>query len=987
MEKRTYAFGPMNVKTQSKVLMNAPRRGVGLIKAILLVVSGILLTLTTSAQLPSASQIADQMTIGWNVGNSLEVPGGETGWGNPVVSQQLITAVKNAGFNTLRIPCAWDSHANQSTLIIDPAWLARVKEVVDYAYANDMWVILNSHWDGGWLEENPYYSVQDEVNEKQEAYWTQIASYFQAYDEHLLFAGTNEVRHGYDAPGAENVEVQQSYVQTFVDAVRATGGNNASRTLIVQTYNTNIWHGFDYFVMPSDNIYGRLMVEVHHYDPYDFTLNSANTCIYWGSPFPQQSACSWAQESYIDNLFNQVRAKWTDNDVPVIMGEYGAIRREALGDPDAIAARDYWIEYNTAAAKENGILPVYWDNGFYGDGGLAIFNRNTGSVLDQSLLDALMDGAGVGDPNQNYDLMTSVSGSGSISLSPSGGTYSGGTQVTVTANPASGFIFLRWSGDLSGADNPATVAMNTDKTITAIFIEEGVGGTGSILAEFWTSVPGTAVSDLTGNANYPNNPSSSEQLTSLEGNTDWADNYGTRIRGFIHPAVSGTYTFWIAGDDYCDLYLSSDASPSNASRIAYVAGWTNSREWEKYASQQSASIALTAGEKYYVEVLQKEGYGGDNIAVAWQGAGISREVIPGSYLSPIEGGVANNPPIAQAIASPTSGQPPLAVSFNASASSDPDGDALSFSWNFGDGSTGSGVSPAHTYTSDGSYSATVTVSDGQLSDQATLNITVSTTPVNHAPIAQASASPTSGISPLSVSFNASASADPDGDALSFSWNFGDGSSGSGVTPGHTYSSPGNYTATVTVSDGELSDQESIAISVNDPSTPCDNPQTISIPFTFNGSGQHCWVTTTEIAYINSWNLNELTINGVDFTNTWSNNLPPAVNGQWVISYDGDFSWSHFEAPAAKSAREAFSSVGGSIKVYPNPLSGNTLFVETGISEDPFVLKIIDLNGRTVFEQSLDAAATVRLQLTIPHGVYMIRIIQNNQVFTDRLVIE
>jgi endoglucanase len=112
--------------------------------------------LSANAQLPTATQTASEMTIGWNVGNSLEVPDGETAWGNPKVTRQLIDAVHDAGFNTLRIPCAWNSHADQSTLEIDQAWLARVKEVVDYGYANGMYVILNSHWDNGWLEENPY---------------------------------------------------------------------------------------------------------------------------------------------------------------------------------------------------------------------------------------------------------------------------------------------------------------------------------------------------------------------------------------------------------------------------------------------------------------------------------------------------------------------------------------------------------------------------------------------------------------------------------------------------------------------------------------------------------------------------------------------------------------------------------------------------------------------------------------------------------------
>lgn len=161
-----------------------------------------------------------------------------------------------------------------------------------------------------------------------------------------------------------------------------------------------------------------------------------------------------------------------------------------------------------------------------------------------------------------------------------------------------------------------------------------VAVTGSILREYWTGISGTTVSDLTSSANYPNNPTGSGQLTSLEGPTNWADNYGTRIRGYIHPTASGSYTFWVAGDDNTDLYLSTSANPANASRIAYVNGWTNSREWNKYGTQQSTAVNLVAGQKYYIEVLQKEGSGGDNVAVAWQGPGISQQVIAGNYLSP-----------------------------------------------------------------------------------------------------------------------------------------------------------------------------------------------------------------------------------------------------------------------------------------------------------------------------------------------------------------
>lgn len=158
--------------------------------------------------------------------------------------------------------------------------------------------------------------------------------------------------------------------------------------------------------------------------------------------------------------------------------------------------------------------------------------------------------------------------------------------------------------------------------------------TGSILREYWTGISGTTISSLTSNANYPNSPSGSGQLTSLEAPTNWADNYGTRIRGYIHPTASGSYTFWVAGDDNTELYLSTNDNPANASRIAYVNGWTNSREWNKYSTQQSTTINLVAAQKYYIEVLHKEGSGGDNVAVAWQGPGITQQVMVGNYLSP-----------------------------------------------------------------------------------------------------------------------------------------------------------------------------------------------------------------------------------------------------------------------------------------------------------------------------------------------------------------
>jgi endoglucanase len=582
--------------------------------------------------LPPATDVARQINVGWNIGNSLEATGGETAWGNPLITQQLIDSVRSAGFNAVRIPCAWDGHANQTTLQIDPVWMARVKEVVDYAIGSGMYVVLNIHWDGGWLEEHPLLSFQTAVNQKQRAYWTQIANQFRNYNERLLFAGTNEVHADFGTPTSEHITVQQSYNQSFVEAVRATGGNNASRTLVVQTYNTNMQHGLNFFSLPVDSISNRLIVETHYYDPFDFTLNPNGSCVAWGAPFPPQGACTWAYESYVTDLFDQVRAEWIAQGVPVIIGEYGVATRPNLN----LAARQYWLETINRTAAENGIKTFYWDNGVSPaqNNGFALFSRSNGAVVDQGAMEAILRGAGVGNPNVNFTLTTSVNGSGSVSRNPPGTTYPGGTNVTLTAVPAAGSEFAGWTGAASGATNPLTIKILGNTAVVANFVPQGTGGSGTILREFWNGVTGGTVSSLTTSPSYPNSPTGSEQLTSLEGPSNAGDNYGSRIRGYVHPPITGAYTFWLASDDGGDLLLSTNDNPANATRIAFVDSWTNSREWTKFPAQRSAAINLVAGQKYYIEVLHKEAGGGDNVAVAWQGPGISQRVIPGNNLSP-----------------------------------------------------------------------------------------------------------------------------------------------------------------------------------------------------------------------------------------------------------------------------------------------------------------------------------------------------------------
>ncbi len=361
-----------------------------------------------SADLPTAMEVARQMGVGWNIGNSLEVPKDPLAWGNPIPSKKLIDLAKSSGFGTIRLPCAWDSHADQSTNTINAAWLNQVKTIIDYCISNNMYVVLNSHWDGGWLEESITPSKQTEVNKKQKAYWTQIANYFKSYDQHLLFAGANEpaVQDPYGTVfGPDRVAVLNSYLQTFIDAVRATGGNNATRTLIIQGPRSDIeLSKAAWTTLPKDNATGRLMTELHFY-PYQWALMESDAdwgkvFYYWGkenlSTTDTERNTTWCDEAFVDSQFTILNRLYVDKGMPVLLGEWGVMKRLSLsGDVlnRHIKSRLTYYEYVVSAALKHGIVPVAWDAGFMGDKTMTIFNRPNATVFDQDLLNAIMKSA------------------------------------------------------------------------------------------------------------------------------------------------------------------------------------------------------------------------------------------------------------------------------------------------------------------------------------------------------------------------------------------------------------------------------------------------------------------------------------------------------------------------------------------------------------------------------------------------------------------
>ena len=337
-------------------------------------------------------QLTQEMGVGWNVGNSLDAIGGETNWGNPLITQQLIDSVKAAGFKTLRVPIAWSKFSDEANFTIQNSWMNRVEEVVNYALNDDMYVIINIHWDGGWMQ--PTYAQQDYVNNRLTIMWTQIANHFKDYGDHLLFAGTNEVMvdGDYGTPTVEYYTVQNSFNQTFVDTVRATGGNNANRFLVVQGFNTNIDHAVNFAEIPSDTVSNRLLMEVHYYDPYNFTLNTSSNITQWGSIATDPNATeTWANESYADAQFEKMQSNFIDHGIGVILGEYGVVSRLSVSGHETY--RVYYNQYITQSAIDHGLVPVYWDNGYAGDGGMALFDRSNGNQLYPDIIDAIVNAA------------------------------------------------------------------------------------------------------------------------------------------------------------------------------------------------------------------------------------------------------------------------------------------------------------------------------------------------------------------------------------------------------------------------------------------------------------------------------------------------------------------------------------------------------------------------------------------------------------------
>ncbi|MCL2638682.1 MAG: glycoside hydrolase family 5 protein [Oscillospiraceae bacterium] len=359
----------------------------------------------------TAREIVADMRVGWNLGNTLDAHGNspegfawlgdgtyagttvgelETAWlgeGAVAATQELFDTLKEAGFNTVRIPVTWYKAADAANnYAIRADWMARVKEIVDFAVVNDMYIILNTHHD-----ESIFKFFDGEMKEFDslrafELIWKQIAETFKDYNEKLIFEGLNEPR----TQGSRNEWTGgtreerlniNTYNQLFVDTVRATGGNNAYRALMITPYGANSdAAAMKDLRIPKDSVRDRIIVSIHAYTPWEFALRNDEEAV------DTWSRTNRGDTNQIHHMFNRIYDAFIHDGIPVIMGEMGAMNR------NNIEARADWTEFYIETARKFGVPCIWWDNGLVeGDGELfGLIDRSTNEFHYPEIVRALM---------------------------------------------------------------------------------------------------------------------------------------------------------------------------------------------------------------------------------------------------------------------------------------------------------------------------------------------------------------------------------------------------------------------------------------------------------------------------------------------------------------------------------------------------------------------------------------------------------------------
>lgn len=426
------------------------------------------------------------MGNGINLGNTLEACDNnvgiktntplsyETHWGQPKTTQAMIDGMKAAGFDTIRIPVAWmtnATHLYEGDYTIDADYMDRVEEVVRYARKAGMYVIINDHWDGGWYGMFGSESAETRAlaMEAYKGMWQQIAERFRDYSDYLIFESANEELGGrFDENSPlycsdsvvtyltddERYALTNEINQTFVDVVRATGGNNATRFLLIAGYSTNIDQTCDdRFQMPKDTVDSKLMVSVHYYDPWSYCgASSAVSATKWGKV---------SDYEYMDQQLAKM-TKFTEAGYGVVIGEYGAL-------PCSDGLKDNTLAYHTAfldACTKYNLTNCLWDCS-------GLYKRVSQTFADDDILAMYQEKRQANEEGQDYaDVQAAAAAEAAAAAAEAPVTF---LQDAVVVDDQTALAWIMWN------DGSWALTHSVGDTYNADSISEGLVATNAII--------------------------------------------------------------------------------------------------------------------------------------------------------------------------------------------------------------------------------------------------------------------------------------------------------------------------------------------------------------------------------------------------------------------------------------------------------------------------------------------------------------------------
>lgn len=426
------------------------------------------------------------MGNGINLGNTLEACDNnvgiktnaplsyETYWGQPKTTQAMIDGMKAAGFDTIRIPVAWmtnATHLYEGDYTIDADYMDRVEEVVRYARKAGMYVIVNDHWDGGWYGMFGSESAETRAlaMEAYKGMWQQIAERFRDYSDYLIFESANEELGGrFDENSPlycsdsvvtylnddERYALTNEINQTFVDVVRATGGNNATRLLLIAGYSTNIDQTCDdRFQMPKDTVDSKLMVSVHYYDPWSYCgASSAASATKWGTV---------SDYEYMDQQLAKM-TKFTEAGYGVVIGEYGAL-------PCSDGLKDNTLAYHTAfldACTKYDLTNCLWDCS-------GLYKRVSQTFADDDILAMYQEKRQANEEGQDYaDVQAAAAAEAAAAAAEAPVTFQ---QDAVVVDDQTALAWIMWN------DGSWALTHSVGDTYNADAISEGLVATNAVI--------------------------------------------------------------------------------------------------------------------------------------------------------------------------------------------------------------------------------------------------------------------------------------------------------------------------------------------------------------------------------------------------------------------------------------------------------------------------------------------------------------------------